>query len=82
MKIFLKDILNEYKLAKIYWHASGFGEDLETHPEKAEHFGITTVEAMINGLVPIVIDAGGQKEIVVQDRWVFMEDQKNYFLKT
>ena len=53
-----------YKVSKIYWHAAGFGEDLAVHPERAEHFGITTVEAMLNGVLPIVIDAGGQKEIV------------------
>jgi glycosyltransferase involved in cell wall biosynthesis len=53
-----------YNKAKIYWHASGFGEDLEKHPEYAEHFGISTVEAMGAGAVPVVINAGGQKEIV------------------
>lgn len=53
-----------YSKAKIYWHASGFGEDLEKHPEYAEHFGISTVEAMGAGAVPVVINAGGQKEIV------------------
>lgn len=53
-----------YSRAKIYWHASGFGEDLEKHPEYAEHFGISTVEAMGAGCVPVVINAGGQKEIV------------------
>jgi glycosyltransferase involved in cell wall biosynthesis len=53
-----------YKAAKIYWHAAGFGEDLKKHPERAEHFGITTVEAMSAGAVPVVINAGGQKEIV------------------
>lgn len=53
-----------YGKAKIYWHATGFGEDLESFPEKAEHFGITTIEAMAAECVPIVIDAGGQPEIV------------------
>ena len=53
-----------YSKAKIYWHASGFGENLEEHPEFAEHFGISTVEAMGGGAVPVVINAGGQKEIV------------------
>ena len=53
-----------YSKAKIYWHASGFREDLEKHPEFAEHFGISTVEAMGAGAVPVVINAGGQKEIV------------------
>lgn len=54
-----------YKEAKIYWHATGFGEDLKKHPELAEHFGITTVEAMSNGAVPVVFNGGGQKEIVI-----------------
>ncbi len=61
-----------YGRAKIYWHASGFGEDIEKHPEKAEHFGISTVEAMGAGAVPIVIHAGGQMEIV--------ENRKSGFL--
>ena len=59
-----KEINDLYKEAKIYWHAAGFGEDLDKHPERAEHFGISTVEAMASGSVPIVINAGGQKEIV------------------
>ncbi len=53
-----------YGQAKIYWHASGYGEDLKIHPEFAEHFGISTVEAMGAGAVPVVINAGGQREIV------------------
>ena len=53
-----------YSKAKIYWHAAGFGEDLIRHPERAEHFGISTVEAMSHGCIPVVINAGGQKEIV------------------
>ncbi len=57
-----------YSRAKIYWHASGFGEDLKIHPEYAEHFGISTVEAMGAGAVPVVINAGGQKEIVEDGR--------------
>ncbi|HSD98499.1 MAG TPA: glycosyltransferase family 4 protein [Patescibacteria group bacterium] len=53
-----------YSKAKIYWHASGYGEDLQKYPAFAEHFGISTVEAMGAGCVPVVINAGGQKEIV------------------
>lgn len=60
-----------YSTAKIYWHASGYGEDLEKNPEFAEHFGISTVEAMGAGAVPVVFNAGGQKEIV--------EDEVNGF---
>lgn len=54
----LKDL---YGHASIYWHAMGFGE---VDPKKQEHFGITTVEAMAAGCVPVVINSGGQPEIV------------------
>jgi glycosyltransferase involved in cell wall biosynthesis len=50
--------------AQIFWHATGYGEDDEQVPERMEHFGITTVEAMAAGCVPVVIGKGGQVEIV------------------
>lgn len=52
-----------YEYAKIFWHAAGYGED-DSRPELSEHFGISTVEAMAAGCVPVVIDKGGQAEIV------------------
>lgn len=58
------ELFELYSEAKIYWHASGYGENLEEHPELAEHFGMSTVEAMGAGVVPVVIDCGGQREIV------------------
>lgn len=62
------DLQSLYGKAKIYWHAAGFGEDLAKHPEYAEHFGLTTLEAMSAGAVPVVFAAGGQKEVV--GNWV------------
>jgi len=53
-----------YGRAKIFWSASGFGENEKKNPEKVEHFGITVVEAMAAGAVPVVFAAGGHKEIV------------------
>lgn len=50
-----------YSHASIYWHAAGFGE---TDPQRMEHFGITTIEAMASGCVPIVFNGGGQTEII------------------
>ncbi|MEX2007767.1 MAG: glycosyltransferase [Candidatus Levyibacteriota bacterium] len=69
-----------YSRSKIYWHAAGYGENLNEHPEYAEHFGISTVEAMGAGAVPIVINAGGQKEIVEKGSgflWDTLEELKN-----
>lgn len=55
-----------YARASIFWHAAGLGEQVERHPDRYEHFGIATVEAMSAGAVPVVIDAAGQIEIVDQ----------------
>ncbi len=52
-----------YARASIFWHACGLGAKT---PERIEHFGMTTVEAMQNGCVPVVINKGGQKETVEQ----------------
>ena len=56
-----------YAKAKIFWHAAGYDIDEKTDPEKVEHFGIATVEAMSAGCVPVVIDKGGQREIITPD---------------
>lgn len=50
-----------YREAAIFWHACGLEEK---DPHRIEHFGMTTVEAMQNFCVPVVIDGGGQREIV------------------
>lgn len=70
-----------YQKAKIYWHASGFGEDLEKNPDRAEHFGISTVEAMGSGAVPIVINAGGQKEIIKNGESGFLWNTEDELIK-
>jgi glycosyltransferase involved in cell wall biosynthesis len=53
-----------YARASIYWHAAGLGEDEVRRPDRLEHFGITTVEAMSAGAVPIVVGLGGLRETV------------------
>jgi glycosyltransferase involved in cell wall biosynthesis len=58
------EVRDLYGRASIYWHATGLGEDPETQPDRFEHFGITTAEAMSAGAVPVVIRAAGQKEVV------------------
>jgi glycosyltransferase involved in cell wall biosynthesis len=55
------ELRNLYARASIFWHACGLGE---TDPQLVEHFGMTTVEAMQAGCAPVVIDGGGQREIV------------------
>ncbi len=58
-----KTLKTLYGKAKIFWSASGFGWSEQENPEKMEHFGITVVEAMSAGVVPVVFDGGGHKEI-------------------
>lgn len=53
-----------YNRASLFWHAAGFGVDEDREPERTEHFGMSTVEAMSARCVPVVIRRGGQKEIV------------------
>ena len=60
-----EELMELYAQAKIFWHATGYMVDENTEPEKMEHFGITTVEAMSFGAVPVVIGKGGQKETVI-----------------
>lgn len=59
-----EELMKLYESAKIFWHATGYGIDENSEPEKMEHFGITTVEAMSFGVVPVVIRKGGQRETV------------------
>jgi len=62
-----KELRELYRRAAIYWHATGYGFDADEYPAKQEHFGISTVEAMSAGAVPVVYATGGQKEIVTDE---------------
>jgi glycosyltransferase involved in cell wall biosynthesis len=77
-----KTLKTLYGKAKIFWHATGLYEDEISHPERMEHFGITTGEAMAAGCVPVVINRGGQPEIVRNNvdgfLWNTMEELKEY----
>lgn len=56
-----KDLNKLYGVATVYWHAAGYGEN---DPMKMEHFGISIVEAMSGGGIPVVYNGGGLPEIV------------------
>lgn len=57
-------LLKFYRQASIYWHVAGINIDEDREPAKVEHFGISTLEAMAAKEVPVVINKGGQKEIL------------------
>lgn len=76
------ELMTKYNKASIFWHAAGYGENESKNPDKFEHFGITTVEAMRAGCIPIVINKAGQKEIVEDGingcLWSSIEELKSY----
>jgi len=85
INVAFQDLKELYGMAKIFWHATGFNEDEKKHPERMEHFGMTTGEAMSAGCVPVVINGGGQPEIVRNlidgFLWNNTEELKKYTLK-
>ncbi len=74
-------LLGEYQSASIFWHASGWGEDESLYPERFEHFGMTTCEAMVAGCVPVVIAKAGQLEIVQHGVNGFTFDDEESLIK-
>lgn len=78
-----EQVCDWYRRASIYWHATGYRVNEEDEPEKVEHFGISTVEAMAAGCVPVVIAKGGQREILTDElaRWSWLT-QRDCMKKT
>lgn len=75
-------LVHYYSLSKLFWHAAGYQVEESTNPQQTEHFGMSTVEAMSAGLVPLVVNKGGQKEIVTHRQdgylWNSVEDLIKY----
>lgn len=69
-RIFLHPNCPEAQLERLlhsstfYWHATGM-KIPAWKPEKMEHFGISILEAINAGLVPIVFDSAGPAEILM-----------------
>jgi len=76
------ELKNLFERAAVFWHASGYGQDESLDPVRVEHFGISTVEAMAAGCVPVVINRGGQRELVEHGAsgflWDTLEELKGY----
>lgn len=53
------DLENLYSKASIYWHATGYGQSARRFPIWFEHYGISVIEAMAAGAVPVVLEIGG-----------------------
>lgn len=66
------DLRRLYAEATLFWHAAGFQVDEARTPERVEHFGMSTAEAMSAGCIPLVVGRGGQREIVSHGRSGFL----------
>ena len=78
-----KEIKDSYGRAKIFWTATGFSVEEDKEPKRVEHFGITVVEAMAAGAVPIAFSAGGHKEIIADaDNGFLWKDVRQLLAKT
>jgi glycosyltransferase involved in cell wall biosynthesis len=67
-----------FQRAKLFWHFCGLGQ---SDPAKVEHFGMTVVEAMQNGCVPVVFRGGGQTEIVEDGTSGFLFSSENELIE-
>ena len=59
-----EDLAALFAGASLFWHGAGLGEDPDRNPDRFEHFGISVVEAMSAGAVPMVYEHGGPAAII------------------
>jgi len=67
-----EELRDLYRKSSIYWHATGFGSDPQANPSQQEHLGLTPIEAMSAGAVPVVVRSGGLPETVIHERTGFL----------
>jgi glycosyltransferase involved in cell wall biosynthesis len=71
-----KELNAAYAKSKIFIQAKGLGVDEKRYPALLEHFGMTPVEAMAYGCVPVLPNKGGYKESVQNGISGFLFDTK------
>ena len=74
----LKEI---YGKSKFFWSAAGYEVNETSSPEKVEHFGISLIESMSAGCVPVVYNAGGYKEIITSGENGFLWQNKKDLIR-
>lgn len=66
----------------IFWHMTGIDEPTKYEdPASLEHFGISVVEAMSFGCVPIVLNRGGTVEIVTDGETGYVAANADDYIK-
>jgi glycosyltransferase involved in cell wall biosynthesis len=58
------DLAHIYRSGDFYLHFAGWGIDGSAHPERTEHLGITPMEAMSYGCIPLCYENGGIPEVI------------------
>ncbi len=61
-----------YRSASLYWHATGCSDPTGTNPGRQEHFGMTILEAMSAGAIPLAFRGGGPCETIVHGESGFL----------
>lgn len=61
---------------RIYWHATGLGENEQKKPILFEHFGIAPLEAITVDCIPLLYNGGGLSEII---RALQLRSEKHLF---
>jgi GT2 family glycosyltransferase len=68
----MQEIKSLYHSAAVYIHATGLGVDPIAEPEKNEHFGIASFEALLHGCLLIAFEHGGPAVMVEKNRGSFI----------
>jgi glycosyltransferase involved in cell wall biosynthesis len=74
------DLRALYRRAAFYWHATGYGDSAEDNPSRQEHFGMTILEAMSAGAIPLAFRGGGPCETIAHGTSGFLWTEANELL--
>lgn len=64
----LQELRHTLQHSLIYWHGTGYAVDAAQEPSKCEHFGISIVEAMSAGCIPMAVRSGGPCETIEEGK--------------
>jgi GT2 family glycosyltransferase/glycosyltransferase involved in cell wall biosynthesis len=73
-----KELKKLFQKSSIYWHCSGYNN---TNPGAVEHFGLTILEGMSAGCVPISYSKGGPSETIKHDSSGYLYDDLKDLIK-
>ncbi len=76
------DIKELYEQARFFWSLAGVDVNEIQEPERCEHFGITLVEAMAAGCIPLVIRKGGFREILTRQSGILCDSTDELIFQT